>query len=40
MQYDMSPYGPPPQFRRPTTSADPSSHGELSQVNISYFDYS
>jgi hypothetical protein len=37
MQYGMSPYGPPPQFPRPTTPTGPSSHGGLSQVNISYF---
>jgi hypothetical protein len=40
MQYDMSHYGSPPQFPRPTTPVNPSSHGDLSQVNISYFDSS
>jgi hypothetical protein len=38
MQYDMSPYSPPPQIPRPTTLADPSTpHGDASQVNLSFF---
>jgi hypothetical protein len=37
----MSPYGPPPQFSRPTTPGDPlTPHGDSSQVHLSYFDCS